>query len=665
MTTPSFRSRAAFAALSSICAAAQLTAQVTDPAVFSPYGSECGLSLTADDTIFGRPGEHRLQFSVAGAAAGAPTALALGSQQVDWAFPGLACSLYTNFIATVPATADGLGNVDYEFTAPANATQTFTFQALSLAPQPTLLEASGGIEAVFPGMSPTVDPTTDRTVPCYYFGNYVLNHGGDGIPSVTGRIYFPSTTCSFQDGPPPGSPVVIFMHGNDMSHTDHDEIMRHLAFNGFVAASIANGGFQSGTNEGRARQAISFLNGMRTVWSLGGQLGNDVVFMGHSRGGEAAVTAARLLHEQPSLGHIAYDVEAVVSIAPTDGGGHISDPRESLTGAMAEGFLAIYGSHDPDVRGIRLEDPLVAPEETAFAIYDRAGSEFSREGLLFTPPLTKAFVYVHGANHKGFEDSCTPFAPGSVSCATHTDIAKAYTNAFLRWRVFGQNEYRAYFDGTARPTTLRLEDDLVLQQQFDDGGKRVIDNFEQGGVGTNTAGGTVLVGSGIAAFAEDELWQIDATSPNDTRGMRIKWSNSNSSFVRWNIPGDSIPLVGPRRDVSSYDYLSVRVAQNYLDAWNTPDEDQDFYLRLFSSSGYSTDVPVSDFGRVPYAPAFIHHPYPYPAGDYSKSAMSTIRVPLSAFGNVDLTTVTRVYMIFDVPGHEIGSINVDSLEFVR
>ncbi|MFT4842742.1 MAG: hypothetical protein ACI8UD_001943 [Planctomycetota bacterium] len=54
-----------------------------------------------------------------------------------------------------------------------------------------------------------------------------------------------------------------------------------------------------------------------------------------------------------------------------------------------------------------------------------------------------------------------------------------------------------------------------------------------------------------------------------------------------------------------------------------------------------------------------------PAGDYTKSAMTTIRVPLSAFTGADLTHIVSLYLYFDDPSHAIGSVFIDSLQFVN
>lgn len=640
--------------------AATATAQVTDPAIITPYGNSCGVTLSATDTI--QPDDsHGLDF-MGGGDPFQLAVLAFGIDQTAIPLPS-GCNVLTNPLVLTAGICDAQGDVNIPYSLPPTALGTLYAQLATLDGNMNI-ETSRGLELEFPGQSPTKDPVTSVEYPCYYISNLNWNYPGDGIGTINGKVRWASSTCNSSDGPPAGRPIVIFMHGNAQGYEDHDYLMAHLARNGFVTCSIQNGSFMSGTNEGRARQAISYLNAMQAYWQWEHRLTNDVIFMGHSRGGEAAITAARLLRDNPSMAHIPYDVKAIVSIAPTDGGGSIQDPKETITGDMAPSFLGLYGSRDPDVRGIRLEDPLNGPEETVFAIYDRAGTESSVEGILLpSSNVTKSLVYIDGATHRGFLDNCTLGEAGTIGCETHRDIAKGYINAFLHWRVYNDSDYQAYFDGRGTPKTVRLED-VYPSTQFQKPGKRVVDNFEQGGLNTNTRGGAVTTNAGIAVAAENELYLMDPSVPHDTRGMRVKW-NSQSGRVGWNIPDTQVPFVGSSRDVSNYTYLSIRVAQNYNDAWNTPGEDQDFSIRFYSggTGGWSNYVRLSDYGRISYPDQFITYPWPYPQGDYTKTAMTTIRVPLSAFTNFDPTDVWWVYAYFNVPGKSQGSVIIDSIEF--
>ncbi len=501
------------------------------------------------------------------------------------------------------------------------------------------------------------DPATDTTYGCHWIHNYNWNYGGDGIGVVVGKIRFPLPTCDSADGPPDDIPLIVFAHGNAMTHTDHDYLMAHLARNGFVTVSIAN----SGDNETRASQMISYLNAIHAFWPWKDRLSDEVVFMGHSRGGEAAVAAARLLAEE-GLGAEAYDVKAVISIAPTDGGGQDgNDPREELTGDATESFLALYGSRDKDVTGSEADVGMnLEPQKTAFAIYDRAGSEVSQEGLgIVGLHLDKAFVFLYTLGHKDFLDA------DAFGSAAGQAAAKAYATAFLRWQVFGETEYRGFFDGTWKPESLAATE---LFNQVSSGTRRVLDNFEDGDEDTNYQGDTVTTSAaGFDTFEDGQLHELLRSSPHAGGGLRIAWTEP--TWIRWGIPDEDIFFVGNKRDVSSYTHLSLRVSQVYADALNTEGEDQDFQLRIFTGSGFSAKVPVSLHGRVPYPDEFQCSGPPScgfnQPNDFTKSGMTTLRVPLSAFGNVDFTDVRSVYLYFDLPEHPQGALTLDSLEFVQ
>jgi hypothetical protein len=183
----------------------------------------------------------------------------------------------------------------------------------------------------------------------------------------------------------------------------------------------------------------------------------------------------------------------------------------------------------------------------------------------------------------------------------------------------------------------------------------------------SSLGGSVVKSpSGIVTFLEGVSHNLVSSSPHDTGGLRVTWSAP--SWVRWSLPNAAPFGVGPLRDVSRYTHLSFRVAQIYKNVNNTVGQDQDFNVQLSTSLGLSNKVRVSGHGRIPYPDEFLCSSLncgPNPPNDFSKSAMSTIRVPLSAFTSVDLTDVGFVFLSFDLPERPKGAILLDSLELVQ
>ena len=648
--------------LTAACLLDTAVAQVTDPAVITSYGASCGVGLTAADTV--QPnGSHAVQFQVSVAPNG-PALLALGLDAIDVPIPGGPCRLLTTPLDVWFAPANGLGIANFVLPMSAATIGMVNVQAATLDAA-LAITTSSGREVLFPGQSPTADPTTLTEYPCAYFQDLTWNYGGDGVGNVQGRVWWPSATCQSGDGPPTGLPMVVFLHGNGMTFTDHDNILSHLARNGFVVCSVGNGAHLGGSNEGRAREAISYLNGMHAFWTYRTRLTNEVAFGGHRRGGEAAITAARLLRDTPTMGHLAYDVEAIAAIAPTDGGGDGSDPRENLAGDMAQGLLLIYGTHDADVRGQAWGTALLEPERTPFAIYDRAGTESSVEGLLLPANnLSKSLMFVQGATHTGFLDGCNPLLASSLSCTSHRDVARGYLNAFLRWQVRGQSAFRPYLTGDAVPTRLRVDETAVMPL-FQAPPRRVVDNFEQGGWATNTRGGLVQTAPGIVHIAEGEARVLESSSPHDSQVLRVRWSGQ-SSLLWFHIPAAVIPLVGQARDVSNYGYLSFRVAQDYTDVFNSAGVDKNFNVFLFSAGHNSQPVNTADYGGVPFPTQFSTQPLGQPLGDFTKTAMRTFRIPLSRFTTADLSDVSQIGIQFPAAGPSgTGAILLDSIEFTN
>ena len=119
----------------------------------------------------------------------------------------------------------------------------------------------------------------------------------------------------------------------------YDYLLDHLALNGFIAVSIHMQPGQQGIDRARVLQNhLSIIFGM-----FGTHAANNIGIMGHSRGGEAVVIAARL-NQQEAWG---WNINAVISLAPTN-----QYTFEHFGGAWARPYLVIYGSLDGDLGGI-------------------------------------------------------------------------------------------------------------------------------------------------------------------------------------------------------------------------------------------------------------------------------------------------------------------------
>jgi hypothetical protein len=510
---------------------------------------------------------------------------------------------------------------------------------------------------------PPADPTVDLEYGCYYFGNYTWNDGS-GAGNVSGRVYWPSD-CS--GSTPPGlHPLVLLMHGDGHSHLDYGYLMSHLARNGFIAATISN----SGSNLTRAGQALTYLSFLRDHWTHRTHISNSIGLIGHSRGGEAVLTVARRIEE---LG-LSHDVDAIISLAPTDnveGGGL----HESIEGGESESYLVIYGTHDEDVLGPCISgtapscsDALSEPFRSGFGLFDRAGVESGTEPLpIYDDVVTRAMLFVQGANHNGFRSTCNIAMPppGQLSCDEHKDVARGYMHAFLRWRLRGEAPYKDFFTGRWTPEAIAAAGTIVRTQYVEGYGRRVVDDFSDASFATNALGGSTWTGGVLQLAHHGPLWQYSDTCPHDTRGAVVQWAPPGfAPYLRLSIPDTQTPFGDRHRDVREFEFLSIRAGQVHGSAYNADETPKDFWIALSDASGATSSwVRASSAAELPYPlTANLVNGFGQTATTVS-SAMSTVRVPLCRFAGVDLEDVTTISLWFTVPGSTSGELILDNLEF--
>jgi hypothetical protein len=511
------------------------------------------------------------------------------------------------------------------------------------------------------------DPTSDTSFPNagsfeYSEGNATVTDelSWSALSTFTQRtvekkavVYFPAdnpgaTQPSQISSVQSSYPLVVIVHGNSSaltSYQGYNYLLEHLAKNGFIAASIHLDPGMMFT--GRARMMFENIQVLKS--KFGSKLANNIGIMGHSRGGEGVVIAARL-NNQESLGHT---INAVISLAPTDG------VRENLEGAWATPYLVVYGSMDGDVAGGY--GPPSSAMGTGFALYDRAnGAE-------------KSMVFVYGSTHgryntvwgdtditAGWSSLGSTDMPKLISASAHRAIAQGYMTAFFRRHMLNQTEWDGIFKGEWTPAAVEQADsgnvDLYIQHEGTT--RREVDNFQGAHSATSwvssTIGGSVSDDNTLPVDPdEDELRILDTHSPHDTGGLLFRWDGT-SDTLRFTLPAG-------QRDVSGYTAVSFRVTQKYGSASNPVGQPQDLYLTLKDGGGSERAIKVSRLGEIP-PPHERHNSF------YTKSAMNTVRIPLSSFvikvvgaNPVDLTDVEELR--FDLGAKATGEVGIDSVEF--
>ncbi|HEV2754981.1 MAG TPA: hypothetical protein VG318_04315 [Actinomycetota bacterium] len=455
------------------------------------------------------------------------------------------------------------------------------------------------------------------------------------------NVFFPASAAGVTDpaqiaagGP---YPVVVIVHGNGHQYTSYNALLTHLARNGFIAASIhLNGNMRA---LGRANVMFQHLPILQGVF--GASMQNNIGLLGHSRGGEAILKAARL-NSQDALGH---GINALIPLAPTDQYG-----SERLELGWATPMFVLYGSRDGDIDGGIWTSGYTVPM-TGFALYDRASG------------AQKSMAFVHRATHNGFVTSNYDAEAGDIpqllTPADQQAVTMSYVNAFFRRYLKGETQWAGMFQGEWQPPSVPAHVELYIQYQ--DAAPTPVDSFQTGTGWQSSSGGATVSHSGLPADPNEGKMHdypgdpgIDPRSPHDTRGLTL----------RWDTAGDVLDFTFPAaQDVSGFQAVSIRISQKEGSPNNPTNQLQNLRLALRDSGGNERAVRLGSFGEIPF---------PDQRADASlrKSAMTTIRVPLSAYRivaagaqQVDLTTVAALKLMFtETP---TGEIDVDDVELTN
>lgn len=436
----------------------------------------------------------------------------------------------------------------------------------------------------------------------------------------------------------PNYPLIVIVHGNGHDYIAYDFLLSHFARNGFIAVSI-DCKYLSGmslvhgmSGLGRAEALFKHLEVINA--RFGATVQNNIGIMGHSRGGEAVLKAARI-NQQSALGH---NLNAIMSLAPTDQYG-----SEVLAGAWSKPYFVLYGSRDGDING-GIWTPGYTVPQTGFALWDRAaGSE-----------KTMAFVYL--ATHNGFVTTNSDSADaGLLTPAVQKSITMAYMNAYFRMRLKNEAQWVGMFTGEWKPGSVSATTAQMFTQ-YQATGTRVVDNFE-GPVNwqVSTINDTVASVSLPVNPDEGKLRTLDTHSPHDSKGLKVRWDN-NTDGLEFSIPAG-------QRDVSGFTHVSIRISQKDGSAFNPANLDQNLRIALKDGANNERAVRASAFFRIPY-------PEQRPSANLRKSAMVSVRIPLKSYTivcagqvQVDLTNVVLLSLKFSEMAQ--GEIDIDTIEFTN
>jgi dienelactone hydrolase len=322
--------------------------------------------------------------------------------------------------------------------------------------------------------------------------------GMDKLP-LNGRVWYPAGAGPF--------PLVLMVHGNhtmsEFSDPGYAYLGELLASRGFIFVSLDENFLNSGLfHEPPKQQSVRgwLLLEHLKVWQKWNQAAgnpfygkvdwNNIALMGHSRGGEAAATAAlfnKLAYypdDATITFHYGFPIKAIVAIAPADGQ---YKPAGQWRTIEDVNYFTIQGANDSDVSSFM------------------GSRQWDHIRFTGAPNFFKSELYIYRANHGQFNTVWGRTDAGApmnwflnlhplLTGEDQRRIAKIYISAFLEATLHSRREYVPLFQDYRRVRNL-LPRTLYINR-YQDSTDHVIANFnEDADVTTTTSPGGHITAS--------------------------------------------------------------------------------------------------------------------------------------------------------------------------
>jgi dienelactone hydrolase len=506
--------------------------------------------------------------------------------------------------------------------------------------------------------------------------------GIDKLP-LNARVFYPQGAGPF--------PLFLIVHGNHTMSVPSDNgyayLCELLASRGFIAVSVDENFLNSGLFHDPPKQQAArgwlLLEHLRLwhAWAkdaknpfFGKVDLNNIAVAGHSRGGEAAATAAlfNTLEYYPDDAtvkfHYGYSIKSVVAIAPPDGQ---YKPAEQFRVLKDVNYFTLQGANDADVSS-----------------FD-GSRQYDHVRFSGNAPEFKSELYIYRANHGQFNTmwgrASDQDAPTSwfldlrplLSGDQQRQIAKVYISAFLEATLHGRTEYQDVFRDYRRgqqwlPKTLYLN-------RFQDQTYKPICSFdEDADVTSTTLPGGHISSTSLTVWREGKIPFRNGGS-REYNGVFLGWNWEKAKKPPVPPPNYAIDLP-PGLDFPGFD-MSVAVTDDDAPEPNQknakPSEEveekdgpTEFSLEAVSANGASARVVSNSFAFLPPPFHVQFTKLEFLDGrmykNSAEAAFQTIRIPFSAFqaanAAFDPHQVRRIRLIFDkTPSRVIiiGGIGMD------
>jgi dienelactone hydrolase len=434
---------------------------------------------------------------------------------------------------------------------------------------------------------------------------------------LNGRVWYPDGSGPF--------PLALIVHGNhameEFSDPGYAYLGELLASRGFILVSVdenfLNGSWAGEAPKEQAARGWFLLEHLKLWRAWNADRANpffgkvdlaDVAVMGHSRGGEAAATAAAFnrLSRDPDDATLTFDygfnIKAVVAIAPADGQYKPSGRPRAVENVN---YFVLQGGNDGDVSSF-------------------AGSrQYERVRFTGGQPWFKSELWIYGANHNQFNtvwgnsdfpgfmarlSNRKPIIPGDEQ----RQIAKTYIPAFLEATLHGKRDYIALFQDYRRGSAWLPA--LLYVTRFEDSDYKVVASFEEDiDVTTATLPGARLSGQNLTVWREQRIPLRDGSN-RETNGVFLGWNRSVAKGPLPPVPVYTVALPpgqAQKWGLGLNSNLELALASVDEDAPlpdNKKDEKKnekkdraapDFQVELQDTDGKIARLPLSRFAIVP------------------------------------------------------------------
>ncbi|HYV96272.1 MAG TPA: hypothetical protein VE967_02325 [Gemmatimonadaceae bacterium] len=460
---------------------------------------------------------------------------------------------------------------------------------------------------------------------------------------LNGRVWYPQG-----DGP---FPLALVVHGNHdpekFSDPGYAYLGELLASRGFIMVSVDENFINglSGENDGRAWLLLKHLEAWRK-WndSVGSPFYHkvdmqNIALMGHSRGGEAAATAAafnRLRYypdDSKQRFNFNFSIKSVVAIAPADGQ---YKPAGQFTPLENVNYLIIHGSHDGDV-------------STAVGL-----RQYERVRFTDGKPWFKSMIFMYRANHgqwnttwgnkdNGPRSGRTLDLRGLIDPEQQRQFAKVVISGFLEATLHDKREYVAMFRD--HRTAGHWLPKTMYTTRFQESGYHALAEYDEDvDLTTGSGRGVTIAGDSLGQWRENVLpfrgrgndnqnhggvwlgWNSRVAGPDTTKlgkpasyaltipdSLRSAWHVGANSAVYFSLAVTNTKP-GPRsapRDTTKKDTTKTtgKKKPEQPKAPKTPPPPKekpdstpiDLTVELVDAAGHTARVPLSRFG-VPRRP---------------------------------------------------------------